>query len=447
MGFNRFSLLLAVRLALIFSGLIAVGYLISIPGYHAATLLAILITVALAYEVYTFISRTNQELSRFLDAVRYADFGQRFQFGAVGAGFETLGETFTHILERFREDRREQETELRHLKAMMEHVPVPLISIYNDGTVTTWNNAARRLFGSTHVATTEDLKQFGDEFHQHLTRIQAGERYLTTFRVDGLEVRLTVSASELTIASKVERLISLMNIQTELDSTQLSAWQDLVRVLTHEIMNSITPVTSLAKTAVDLVDDAASRVNDESVIEELKDARNAVDTVARRSDGLMNFVSSYRRLTRPPAPQPGRFAIRELFDDVVRIASQDLPENIQLTSSIEPQELDLQADRQQIEQVLINLVQNAVQACENENADISLQAHINRRGHVMLEVSDDGPGIPEDIASRIFVPFYTTRREGSGIGLALSRQIMLAHGGTITFNNRPTGGATFTLIF
>lgn len=448
MGFNRFSLLLALRLAIIFLCLIGVGMLVSVPGYHVATLLAALITFGLGYEVYTFVSKTNQELARFLDAARYADFGQRFQFGKLGAGFEDLGETFTHILDRFRDDRKQHETELRHLKALLEHVPVPLISVYHDNTVVLWNNSARRLFGTVHVTHVSDLRQFGDEFFRHVSTIEAGQRLLTIFRTDGMEQRLTVSASELTIANKIERLISLMNIQSELDGVQLSAWQDLVRVLTHEIMNSITPVASLAKTAVDLVDDASSKVKDQEVVEELADARDAVDTVARRSDGLMAFVSSYRQLTRPPAPEKSRFALRDLFRDVERIIQQELPPTIELRCTVDPEELDIQADRQLIEQILINLLQNSQHALEGQDAGtITLASRLNKRGHVIIEVLDNGPGVPEENASRIFVPFYTTRREGSGVGLALSRQIMIAHGGTISFANRPEGGAAFTLVF
>lgn len=448
MGFSRFSLLLAGRLALIFAALISVVWLVFIPGYHAATLLAVMVTVALAYEVYVFVSRTNQELSRFLDAARYADFGQRFQFGTLGAGFETLGETFTHILDRFREDRKHQETELRHLKALLEHVPVPLMSIYADNSVTLWNNAARRLFGSVQASQVEDLKQFGDEFYKEVQSIQAGERLLVTFNADGMEQRLMMSASELTIASRVERLVSLMNIQSELDSMQLSAWQDLVRVLTHEIMNSMTPVASLARTAADLVEDASTRVSDPAVVEELTDARDAVSTVARRSDGLMNFVSGYRQMTRPPTPDKERFRIRELFADVQRIATQQLPDSVQLSVTVEPEELDVQADPRMIEQVLINLIQNAQHVLgEAGGGHIELRARLNKRGHVMMDVQDDGPGVPEDLKRRIFIPFYTTRREGSGVGLALSRQIMIAHGGAISVADREGGGATFTLVF
>lgn len=450
MGFSRFGALLALRLIIIMIALTMVSFLIITPGYHAATLLVFVITIGLTFEVFRFVTRTNQEVSRFLDAARYADFGQRFDFGKLGAGFAELGETFTHILDRFREDRKQQESELRHLKALLEHVPVPLISLHTNNQITLWNNSARRLFGLTRVTRLSDLEQFGSDFLKQIRSIHAGESILVTFQVDDMEQRLTISASEITIASNTERLISLQNIQSELDGVQLNAWQDLVRVLTHEIMNSITPVASLAKTAVDLVDDVTLKVAHETeIVEELRDIKDAVNTVARRSDGLMNFVSSYRQLTRLPAPEKKRFQLSDLFADVTRIATLDwLEKDLALITNIEPGELDVHADRQMIEQVLINMLQNCEYALqETEHGQVVLSARLNKRGHVTVEVSDNGPGIPQEIATRIFVPFYTTRREGSGVGLALSRQVMVVHGGTISFTNNESGGARFTLIF
>ncbi len=449
MGFKRFSVLLAIRFMLVFAALVTTGLLILTPGLYAATALSSLISLALIFEVYFFVSRTNQELTRFLDAARYADFSQRFQFPGLGAGFENLGETFTQIMDRFREDRREQELELRQLRALLEHVPVPLISIRSDNSVMLWNNSARRLFG-TQVDRTSGLSNFRSEFEKALMSIRAGERRLVDFNVDEMTLSLTVSASELTIGATVERLISLMNIQTELDGMQLSAWQDLVRVLTHEIMNSITPVASLARTAVDLVDDAKSRVQGQTdVVSELIDARDAVETVARRSDGLMNFVSSYRQLTRPLTPSRERFLISDLFTDLHRILLQDWPsDRVQLSIGVEPTTLDLVADRQLIEQVLINLVQNAEHALDGEReGHVALNARLNPRGHVTMAVIDNGPGISSEVSQRIFVPFFTTRKEGSGVGLALSRQIMIAHGGTLSYQPVETGGAEFRLVF
>lgn len=450
MGFDRFGVLLATRLFFIMAAVISVGFLILTPGHHPATLLAIGVTVALAFDVFKFVSRTNQEVSRFLDAARYADFGQRFEFAKLGAGFTELGNTFTQILDRFREDRKQHESELRHLQALLEHVPVPLISVHSNDHITLWNNSARRLFGTAQVTRIAHLEQFGTRFRKQIVSIKPGERILVSFLLDNSEQRLTISASEITIASSTERLISLQNIQSELDSMQLSAWQDLVRVLTHEIMNSITPVASLAKTAVDVVDDISKKVADHSeVVEELKVVRDAVSTVARRSDGLMNFVSSYQQLTRLPTPEKSRIRLADLFSDVTRMATVDwLKKGLVLLINIEPGELDVYADRQMVEQVLINLLQNSEHALTGADlGQVTLSARLNHLGGVTIEVSDNGPGIPAEIAAKIFVPFFTTRPDGSGVGLALSRQIMIAHGGTISFTNNEQGGARFALAF
>lgn len=450
MGFKKFSLLLGGRLIFIMIALLGLTYLYTLPGYLASTVLMFAVVIVLTYEMIRFVSKTNAEVTRFLDAARYADFGQRFNFHGLGAGFGELGDTFTDILKRFQEVRAGQEEELRHLKALIEHVPAPLISVKAHGQLVLWNNAARRLFGSAHVTRLSDLGQFGDEFEKAVTKLRAGQRRLVTFEVEGIEQRITLAATQVIIGGHVERLISLQDIQSELDAAQLQAWQDLVRVLTHEIMNSITPVASLAKTAVDLVDDAASQVTDNpEVVEELADVKDAVNTVARRSDSLMQFVSSYRRLTRLPPPDKSMIRLDELFDHVGKLATQDWSEkDLSLVINVQPSELDMQADRDMIEQVLINLLQNAAQALEaKEGATVWLSGHLSKRGRVVVEVADNGPGIPADIAKKIFVPFFTTKREGSGVGLALTRQVMIAHGGAVSLADREGGGAKFSLTF
>ena len=448
MKFNRFGALLALRLTLVLLALLALGYFILAPGYHAATLLLLGLSSALSYDVLRFVSKTNQEITRFLDAARYADFGQRFSLGKMGAGFDELGDSFTAILERFRENRSSQESELHHLKAMLEHVPVPLLSIYNDGQVTLWNNTARRLFGGGQIVRLADLQAYGEDFAQQLKSVQPGERQLVVFRADEVERRLTVAASQIVIGGQTERLVSLQDIQSELDGIQIEAWQDLVRVLTHEIMNSITPVASLAKTTVDLVQDAAAKVGGkEPLHSELEDIKDAVATVARRSDSLMSFVSSYRRLTRLPAPDKSAFLLSELFSTVSNLATVDWSQRgLELDVIVEPKQLDLYADRGMMEQILINLLQNSQQAI-GQAGKVTMSARLNKRGHVSLEVSDNGPGIPDDIRQKIFVPFFTTKREGSGVGLALTRQVMIAHGGSISVAENQLGGASFTLNF
>ncbi len=450
MGFSKFSSLLALRLFFIMAVLIAFSYLLIIPGYNATSLLVGFVLVGQTFETYKFVSKTNAEVSRFLDAARYADFNQRFNLGQLGAGFEELGTTFSDILLRFQDVRSNQEEELHHLKALIEHVPVPLMSLNADGSIVLWNNSSRRLFGISKIVRTEDLKQFGEDFANEVIKIKSGNRKLVNFIHDDTEQQLSIAATNIIIKGNKEKLISLQNIQSELDIAQLQAWQELVRVLTHEIMNSITPVASLSKTTVDLVDDVAKMLKDRTdIADELSDVKDAVGTIARRSDSLMQFVSSYRSLTRPAPPTIKVIKIDSLFTRLISIATLNWNDmGIELVSEITPKKLDLSADADMIEQILINLLQNAEQALKDvENAKVILRARLNQSGRVVVEVEDNGAGVPENIAKQIFVPFFTTKREGSGVGLALTRQVMIAHGGLVTLGKGKGGGAKFTLTF
>lgn len=455
MIFKHFSILLGLRIVLLVLVLMACLLLVVVvTGYPILSLLLGTVVIYQVYDIFRYVSRTNAELARFLDAVRYADFGQRFDLRSKGAGFEQLGAVFTDIIERFQAERGQQEEDLRHLRALTEHVPIPLLSLHADGRVHLHNNAARRLFGSASITRVEDFSQFGEEFSHQLRTVAPGERRLALFELDKLEQQLTISATEVVIAGNLEKLVSLQNIQSELDGVQLQAWQDLVRVLTHEIMNSITPVASLAKTAVELVDDATGKLagplaEQPDVLEELADVKSAVETVARRSDGLMHFVQSYRQLTRLPEPQRKQFKVVELLSEIQQlVAAQWQEKSISLFVQVEPQSLELTADPDMVEQVLLNILKNAEQVLSgSESARVEVRAYLNRQGHVCVEVSDNGPGVTKEIAKNIFVPFFTTKREGSGVGLALTRQVMLAHGGIVTLGSSDSGGARFTLTF
>jgi len=462
MDFKRFSLLIAARTIFAMLTLILLTQAVMHDGYQATILLLSAVLTMQFFEIMRFISKTNAELVRFFDAVRHADFSQRFELKSMGTGFEELGVTFTDILKRIQNVRSNQEAELRHIKAMIEHVPVPLLSIDDNGKVTLWNNSVRRLFGANVVTHIDDMAQFNEHFPKKLQGILAGERTLVNITIDDMEHKLIISATEITTATQHETLLSMQDIQSELALAQLQAWQDLVSVLTHEIMNSITPVASLAKTAVDLVEDVQEKTQTlpaiteearEELSEELEDVLSAVNTVARRSDGLMQFVTSYRRLTRLPSANKKTMSVAILFDHVTRLAKQNWQKSdIELTCRIMPQALDIHADSDMIEQILLNLLLNAEHALisigrEITKPKITLHAFLNVRGHVVIEVADNGKGIEDENMTQIFVPFFTTKKEGSGVGLALTRQVMLAHNGKVAVRNNSQGGATFSLTF
>ena len=450
MDFRSYSLQLASRFLVAVLAMFAVVWFVIEPGYHGLTLVALSIFALSVFAIWSHINRTNKELTRFLDAARYADFSQRFSFKGMGTGFDGLGLTFTDILGRQRSIRAGQEQEVRHLRALIEHIPVPLMTLHGDDAVALQNNAARRLFGSAHVVRLQDFKQFGEGFYKTVSEAVPGSRELVTFSVEGVGYQLTMAISEIIVAGDSQRLVSLQDIQSELDSTQAEAWQDLVLVLTHEIMNSITPVTSLAMTAKDVVADVAQKTGPESPIAtDLEVLQNAVSTLARRSDSLMQFVESYRQVTRMAPPVKKRIWFGDMFEAVCRLVIAEWPEDsVSLVQQVTPAGLDVYADRDLLEPVLLNLLHNAWYATQGcDNPEIQLTGRLNRRGNVIIEVSDNGPGVPEEIARKIFVPFFTTRRGGSGVGLALARQVMTAHSGFVRVATNEGGGAKFTLTF
>lgn len=448
---SRFVVGVATRLFMAGVALVVVLWLAQGGGHVAGTFTASIVLLILIVELWRYINRTNREISRFLDAAASADFSQRFSYQSVGSGFEELGESFTNIINQLRERSLGQEAETRKLRALIEHIPVPLMTLYADDSIEIHNNAARRLFGPMQVSRLKDLRQFGTAFADAIAYAVPGKRELVEFSVEGIEYHLTLAATEIIVAGDSQRLISLQDIQSELDMKQAESWQDLVNVLTHEIINSIAPVTSLAASAAEVVDIVVAKVhNDENIEEELEDLQAAVSIVARRSNSLTEFVDSYRQISRLAPAEKKRVGIRALFDDVTRLARAECTagEPIALTYSVVPPELDVYADRDLLEPVLLNLLRNARQATgETDEPVIELTARMNRRGHVVIDVRDNGPGVPAENVRKIFVPFFTTREGGSGVGLALARQVMIAHGGFIRVADNKGGGAVFQLTF
>lgn len=450
MAFRHFGLLILFRLAVLSLGIAGVVYMFNNPRYHVATFLMFTIVLLLIYELWSFLNRINREVLRFLSSVRYADFSQSFEFEDSGSRFAELGEAFTSILEKFKNLRMTQEAELIYLRAMVNHIPVPLITVKEDGSILLLNNAARRFFGTPQPTKISDLKQFGENFYEQLLTCRAGEKSVVKISLDGVDTQLSLGLMEVTGTAGTEKLFSLQDIGEELEFTQLKAWQDLVRVLTHEIMNSITPVASLAQTSSDIADDVMQGLEENHPQKgNIEKISSAAATMSRRAGNLMEFVTNFRQLTRLPKPNKQITRIRDLFDHVMQIArANDLNRKIKLIAEVNPSGLEFNIDPEQIEQALINLLNNAEQALAGkQDGEIKLLAGLNQKGRVSIEVTDNGPGIKEDIISKIFVPYFTTRPEGSGIGLALTRQIMAYHGGFIRASSLENGGASFKMTF
>ncbi len=414
-------------------------------AYHVTLLIVAGIAAYQTCALIRYVEKTNRDLTRFLEAVRGSDFSQTFTGGGLGTSFNELKAAFNEVLSAFRRARAEWEEHYRYLQTVVQHVGIGLMAFQPDGDVELMNAAARRLLWTgPALRNIKSLEALSKPLVETLFRLGPGEKALVKVEDAGDLLHLAIYAAEFRLRERNFTLVSLHNIQSELEEKEMEAWQNLIRVLTHEIMNSVTPITSLAATAHGLL---TVQTEERLPEETLNDIREAVQTIQRRGQGLLHFVDAYRRLTRIPKPDFQIFPVSGLFQRATSLMRAQI-ENIRFHTQVDPSSLELTADPDLIEQVLINLLRNAIQALESQpNARIDLVARMDERGRVVIHVKDNGPGILEEAQQRIFVPFFTTKRDGSGIGLSLSRQIMRLHRGTINVRSVPDAETDFILRF
>ena len=414
-------------------------------AYHVTLLIVAGIAAYQTCALIRYVEKTNRDLTRFLEAVRGSDFSQTFTGGGLGTSFNELKAAFNEVLSAFRRARAEREEHYRYLQTVVQHVGIGLMAFQPDGDVELMNAAARRLLWTgPALRNIKSLEALSKPLVETLFRLGPGEKALVKVEDAGDLLHLAIYAAEFRLRERNFTLVSLHNIQSELEEKEMEAWQNLIRVLTHEIMNSVTPITSLAATAHGLL---TVQTEERLPEETLNDIREAVQTIQRRGQGLLHFVDAYRRLTLIPKPDFQIFPVSGLFQRATSLMRAQI-ENIRFHTQVDPSSLELTADPDLIEQVLINLLRNAIQALESQpNARIDLVARMDERGRVVIHVKDNGPGILEEAQQRIFVPFFTTKRDGSGIGLSLSRQIMRLHRGTINVRSVPDAETDFILRF
>lgn len=440
---SDYRIRLALRVAVLAGSLAGTVWVGMRTDLMATTLLLGAVSVLAAWDLFRVVDRTNRDLARFLTSVRYEDFTQTFPAAGTDS-FATLNQAFTEVIRHFKDTRAEKEEHYHYLQTVVQHVGVGLMSYKTNGDIDLYNPAAKRLFRHPNPRNIRAFEYLSAELVDVLATIRAGERRLVNITAQDDILHVSVHATELKLRDQHYMLVSLQNIQSELEEKELEAWHSLIRVLTHEMMNSVTPISSLASTAHGLLGDGR-RFSEEDAA----DVRNALDTIRRRSDGLLRFVETYRQLTRIPKPDYKILAVTSLFEDVVRLMGPDLDaRGISMIIQTEPESLEVTADPDLVEQVLLNLVGNARDALEGQkDGVIVLNGLMDDRGRVVLTVSDNGPGIEASVLGSVFIPFFTTKPAGSGIGLSLSRQIMRMHHGTLTVRSDPGAMTVFSLRF
>ena len=338
---------------------------------------------------------------------------------------------------------RELADAMQVLEARLEHAPIALFRIQHAagaGEVAPLNASARRLLAPGRASAPQDL-------HQQLADQAAGQRRLIGFDTErGIE-RALVAVSVLTLQGTPQRLAALMPVESELEAEALNAWRELVQVLTHEIMNSLTPVASLSATACGLLDEVAAGLPADIHA----DLGTALDAISRRAASLVDFVGSYRSLSTVPQAQPQRVLLEELFERLsALLAPQWHALGGKLKFSVEPASLEVMVDPGQLEQALINLLKNAAEALTAASTaapHAQVSARLSRGGRLRIEVADNGPGVPDALAAHIFTPFFSTKKQGRGIGLAMVRHLVHANGGTVRYARSVSAGARFMLTF
>ncbi len=370
-----------------------------------------------------------------LEAIRNRDYSFRLPVAGFSGGERVLQDTLNRFGGLMSEQKQLMEQRERFYEQILSSVTSGIIVLDEDMKVVQTNPAAARLLGLPVLSTLQQLDRYGTEVPHVFRTLGAGERCNIQFSTSKGEVQLLVRASVMQLGDRTVRILALNDIRNELDAKELDSWIKLTRVLTHEIMNSIAPISSLSETFLKRSDVIGTPLYD------------GIRAIHETSTGLISFVDSYRKFSSLQKPSPEPFYLLDLLHQVEGLTL--VPENIALTLQIEPAELMLYADPNLIRQVLINLIKNAVQAIGGHKGRIHVRAYSSADEHVFVYVSNDGPAIPEAEAEQIFVPFFTTRSEGSGIGLSLSRQIMKLSGGTISLLRSGTNGwnTTFVLEF
>ena len=440
MGFDRnITFGLIWRVLLLQVNLAGFAWTVATPGLGAARVVAAAVAAATGYILWAHVYRTNVEVGRFIDALTYGDYSIHFDRGP-GSGFEQMGQAFDAAIRKLREERRAASDELNFLEALVNDVPVPMLTVREDGRVELANKAARRFFTEHDGVRAEDFAIYGATFATRLDFDGPLREEVLILAIQGRAKRAIVRSAALARLGGRARVVIVQPVQETLNAVEMAAQTDLVRVLTHEILNSLTPVTSLAATAAMLLKGIEGD-------RQLIDARTAVETLERRAEGLARFVNSYRQVAREPQIERRRFEAEPFAAEMGRLFEAEWPD-IPLDITLPAEPLTLDADADLLAQAIINLLRNAAEAASShsEAPKVELQVERLAGGEVSIAVSDNGAGVPADIARDVFLPFFTTRAKGTGVGLNLVRQIVVAHGGTVEVGASALGGARFEMV-
>ncbi len=449
MVYRRFSVGIAIRIILIAICMFLGIWLYYVQELWLAPGILALIVFFLTGEMVYYVNSINHKLARFLDSIRFTDFSSSFTSDSkMGGSFREVNKAFNEVMDVFKQTRAEKEEQMLFLQVIIQHITTGIISFNSEGKIGVINNAAKHLLQIPQFRDITDLGRLSPKLLKEVVDLKPGQRI--SFRVNS-SLHLIIQSAYLKMGGQSWTLLSLQNINAELQSNELEAWQNLTKVLRHEIMNSITPISSLVESLRTILDEDSYVQKEGMLIKKdgFQDIQEGLDTIANRSKGLVTFVNAYRDYTNIPEPKKELIPVRTLFENVIGLMKEELKSHqIDIQLDIVPPELEILCDQDQITMILINLVKNASESVQNQADRIIILRAIGQ-GDLgsSIQVEDNGAGIIPEALERIFVPFYTTKKTGSGIGLAISRQIMNLHRGSLQVTSTPNERTVFSLNF
>ena len=453
MVFKSFKFQLLIRVVVLLLSMFLFANLYDSDTYFFTKFLVFCLVAVQSYYLYSYVEKSNREVVHFLESIHYDDFTNTYpENKSSSSSRDLLYHEFNEILKKFREIRADKEAQHQYLRTIVQHIGIGIVTFDEQGEVQIINNAAKKLLD---VKLIKNINQIGKDYPtllESISNLKTGGRDLIKVNKNDDEVQLAVYAIELSLRGTAFKLISIQNIQSELEEKEMEAWQNLIRVLTHEIMNSVTPISSLASTVETELDDFLKTGEDVATIsnDQIEDFYLSVKTIHNRSDSLIKFVSDFRNMTRIKLPTLEETKVASMLEHVTMLLRPDFEKHkIQTKLSVNP-DLCVNIDKEQIEQVIINVVKNAVQALaadDKEDKSLTITAMGSESGGASISIADNGVGIEEEALKKIFIPFFTTKKSGSGIGLSLSKQIMRNHGGNISAKSQIGEGTEFLLKF
>lgn len=414
---------------------------------HYVTLVVLLPVVGFQLiDFYRINRKAQEEVDQFVESVHYRDFSRHFNVKKAPVELQPLRRGFNDINSAFKVISKERETQYQYLQQILELVDTGILSYENQTGETGWmNESLKKMLGIPYLKSIYSLEKRDVQLYREVVEMQPGEGKVV--RINKSNMKVLLSATAFQTDGRVYKVIAFQNVDEALDENEAEAWKKLLSVMTHEIMNSVAPISSLADTLQNRLQLAARHIADEEGT--VEDLELGIITIKRRSEGLLKFAETYRNLNKITKLHLTRVYVRDVFENLSVLMGPTLEQkNIELDVILKDMDLQVEVDTNLVEQVLINLLVNAMEAVrERERPNIILSASSEANHRVVIKIVDNGIGIPGDVLDKIFIPFFSTKKSGSGIGLSLCKQIMMMHKGNIQVQSVEKEGTSFSLLF